>query len=286
MIKLKNLDVYITGQCNYQCEYCYGESDTCGAMEKDVYMQAIAFGHFLNVANIQMCGGEPLVCPFFEEYADIARKNGFSVILRTNGILINKHINFIVNSCSWVGISIDGLPKENAIMRKPRFPISPKEQFDIPIKSIFELKRLNPNLKIILASVASKKNYQKLPDFAYYLIEKDVPIDKWKIYEFINDKFRSGINNSKFAMTTDEFDFLVEKMPHQINHAPVQIQSAHTDRVAANCLIVYQNGDINLLGKTYGNVLTTPFQSIIERLIFDNALDVICDNKENTYEIK
>lgn len=280
---LNSLDIYITGQCNFQCEYCYGESDSRPAMTEGAYQAALSFASYIGANCVELCGGEPLVCPSFEDYVLLARKFGFGVILRTNGMLIRQRLNFIARNCEWVGVSIDGLPAENAAMRKSRLKLTPEEQFSIPLQAIFDLKSVNPALKIILASVASRKNCAALPRFAAFLTERRVPIDKWKVYEFIRDKFRSAVNYEEYEMTEREFEALCAQMPKDINGASVQMQSAHTERAAANCLIVYQNGDINLLGKHYGNVADTPFDDIIDKLLAEKALTAISDNKERTY---
>lgn len=282
---LKNLDIYVTGKCNYMCGYCYGENDKYGSMEEEVYNTALELAEYIDVEYIQMCGGEPLVCPEFEKYVTLAKNKGFKIILRTNGILIEKHLVFISENCDWVGISVDGLPEYNSLMRTPRASMTKDEQFDKPVSAIFELKKLNPNIDIILASLVSKKNYKGIVPFADYLIKNKVPINKWKIYEFIEDKFRSKINHSEYEMSENDFSQMVSELPNDINGAPIQSQSAHTNRVSANCLIVYQNGDIKLMGKHYGNIMKNSFDTIIDLLIKDNALDIIEKNKENTYAI-
>lgn len=283
-IYIRNLDVYVTGKCNYQCRYCYGENDRFGSMSKQTYQNALAFGHFLHADNIQMCGGEPLVCPDFELFVSLARKNNFDVILRTNGILVHNHLPFIAENCKWVGISLDGTKAYNALMRTPRTLMSAEDQFELPIRAVFDLKKTNPNIKIILATLVSQKNYLGLSEFADYLAENKVPIDKWKIYEFITDKFRSADNHAEFEMEEEVFLRAVQMLPSSINGAPIQIQSAHTDRVSANCLIVYQNGDINLMGKHYGNINTDAFEDIVDTLIVDDAISVISENKAVTYD--
>lgn len=281
---IANLDIYITGKCNFRCDYCYGEDDLCGSMSKTVYERALDFGKYIGAHTIQFCGGEPLVCPEFEAYSRLAKKNGFSVTLRTNGILIPEHLDFIAHNCDWVGISIDGMPYENALMRTSRVPMSAEEQFEFPMQAIFNLKKQNSKIKIILASIVSKRNFKGLPAFAEYLSKNDVPIDRWKVYEFIRDKFRSNVYYSEHAMSEKEFEELQQNMPsHLTSGVPIILQSARLPRVGGNCLIVSQNGDINILGIHYGNVSKDSFEVIVSRLIEQEALNAIAINKERTY---
>lgn len=282
MISIQNLDIYVTGACNYKCGYCYGENDIYGSMDMDTYKKAMQFGKYIGASTIQMCGGEPLVCPDFTNFVTIAKKFGFNVTLRTNGVLVKKYDKFIAENCEWVGVSIDGMPLENALMRTPRATMTAQEQFDLPINAICELKRLNPNIKIILATLASKKNYSQIYKFADYIRTNKIPIDKWKIYEFIKDKFRSAINDAEYCMTEDEFESMVKSLENY-KELNIIIQSARSERVGGNCLIVYQNGDINILGKHYGNITTDNFDDIITALEKNNALSVIQQNKSLTY---
>lgn len=280
---IKNLDIYLTGKCNYCCRYCFGEDESCGSMTADVYAAAIKFAAYIAAENIEFCGGEPLMCPEVEDRIVWAKKAGFHVVLRSNGILIEHHLQCLAKNCTWVCISLDGLPEVNALMRTSRKTMTAEEQFTKPIEAIFALKKLNPELRILLASLASKKNYQFFPAFSDYLLKNHVPIDKWKIYEFICDKFRSVANQQEFAMSEEEFRVLRQSLPETVNAAPVLLQSARGERASANCLIVFQNGDIKLLGKNYGNVAKTPFDKIVHGLLADNALAAIKENKEMTY---
>lgn len=279
-----NLDIYITGRCNYKCEYCYGEKDSCPDMSIETYNKALEFAEYINAKNIQMCGGEPLVCKNFKLFTLMAKKNGFDVILRTNGFLLPDYIDFVAENFLWVGVSIDGLASSNDLMRPSKVKMSADEKFIRPITAIKKLKSLNPSIKIILATLSSKLNYKEIPLFAKYIQETQLPIDKWKIYEFIRDKFRSEENHKKYEMSELEFGELASLLPKSINGAEIILQSAHTERVGANCLIIYQNGDINLSGVHYGNINTDNFDHIIDKLYEDNALTVIENNKKVTYD--
>lgn len=282
-IGVSNLDVYVTGRCNYKCEYCYGEQDCAPDMSVQTYQRALDFATYIGAKNIQMCGGEPLVCKNFKIFTLMAKERAFEVILRTNGYFLSEYIDFVAQNCLWVGVSIDGLANSNDKMRPSKTSTSAQEKFDRPISAIRILKKENPAIKVILATLASKLNYKDIPLFAQYIQDEKLPIDKWKIYEFIRDKFRSEENYSKYEMTEAEFEELASAIPKTINGAEIMLQSAHTERVGANCLIVYQNGDINLSGVHYGNVNVDNFDDIIDRLYADNALSVIGNNKKETY---
>ena len=89
-IGVSNLDVYVTGRCNYKCEYCYGEQDCAPDMSLQTYQRALDFATYIGAKNIQMCGGEPLVCKNFKIFTLMAKERAFEVILRTNGYFLSE----------------------------------------------------------------------------------------------------------------------------------------------------------------------------------------------------
>lgn len=278
-----NLDIYITGKCNYKCRYCYGENDCLTGIKIETYEKCLEFAKYINAKNIEICGGEPLVEKNFELFVSMAQDSGFDVILRTNGILVPQKIDFIAENCSWVGISLDGLPEENALMRESKTPISKEEQFFIPLKAIRDLKLKNSNIKILLASVLSSKNCDAFLNFIFYIKEENLPIDRWKIYQFVTDKFRSLENDKEFFLEDEKFESIAKMIPDKINDTQIIVQPSKGLDKATNCLIVRQNGDIILSNVFYGNVVDTPFDLIVENLIKGNVLNLIKGNKNLTY---
>lgn len=282
-LEINNLDVYITGRCNYRCEYCYGENENCSDMAVGTYVKALEFASYVGAKNIQMCGGEPLVCRNFKKFTLMARECGFGVILRTNGFYLSDYLDFVAENFLWVGVSIDGITNVNDFMRPSKHYIDAEEKFNRPINAIRALKKFNCNVKVILATLASTLNYRDIPKLVSYIQDTKLPIDRWKIYEFIRDKFRSDLNYKKYEMSQSDSEYLANVVPKVVNGAEVILQSARAERVGANCLIVYQNGDINLSGIHYGNVNNDKFEDIVGRLAADNVLKVIVNNKKVTY---
>ena len=134
------IDLYLTGHCNYKCGYCYGEIDTEPHMSRDMIDSCLHFAEDIGASTIELCGGEPLLSPHFEYVIEEINKKGLSIILRTNGLLIDRHMQLISKYCKWVGVSLDGLPDTNALMRSSRSNISIEEQFNRPIEAIKQLK--------------------------------------------------------------------------------------------------------------------------------------------------
>lgn len=284
-IEISTVDLYFTGFCNYKCEYCYGENDINPHMTKETYLQCLDFAQQINATTIEFCGGEPLLNPLFEEAVRLAKARGFQLILRTNGIYLGKHLDLIAENFEWIGISLDGLVEANARMRPAKNKISKEDQFHLPIANMKALKEKNPNIKILLATVASAVNYSDIPAFAQYVEEHQLPINKWKIYQFIKDKFRSEIYEDKYALPMVLFEEMKNRFPSTLlKKTEVQFQSSNVEGVSGNCLIVLHNGQIQIMKKIYGQIGVNTNEEIIDNLKNSPVLTYIQKNKNVTYQ--
>jgi len=283
-ITISTVDIYLTGHCNYKCEYCYGESDLSPHMTYDTLIKCLEFAQYVDANTVELCGGEPLLSPLFETAVLECKKRGFHIIVRTNGILLDQYIDLIAQNCEWVGVSLDGLERVNAEMRPSRKKLSKEEQFEIPINNIRKLKKLNPDIKILLATIATAKNYKEIISLKDYVFNKNLPIDKWKIYQFIQDKFRSVLNHQKYALRSDEFNWLNEQMPGQLpKGGNIIMQSSDVEGSGGNCLLVYHDGTIKILDEYYGRIGQDNNKDICKNLKESPVVRYIHKNKEVTY---
>ena len=58
--------------------------------------------------HIILWGGEPLVCPFFDELVHYLKSLGFTLGMVTNGVLLDKHIDICTSSFKRIYVSVDG----------------------------------------------------------------------------------------------------------------------------------------------------------------------------------
>ena len=94
MIDIAQLDIFISKTCNLACHGCITFSD--GKLVKGVYRyndeQLKFWSQYLNPANINLFGGEPLVNPDLEQWAQGAKKYfpNAQLYLQTNGVLLRE----------------------------------------------------------------------------------------------------------------------------------------------------------------------------------------------------
>ena len=73
------------------------------AFELATYRQKTGFS-----PQIMLWGGEPLICPFFEELVVFLRENGFELGMVTNGTMINRFPDLIAKEFKHIYVSVDG----------------------------------------------------------------------------------------------------------------------------------------------------------------------------------
>ena len=109
MKKGKRLYVNITNKCNVECPFCcmYSNPSNNRFMSFDTFKRIIdeTDGSF----ELQLEGGEPLLHKslfLFLEYA-VSTNRCTKIILLTNGILLEEHINRLIDFSSWNQILLE-----------------------------------------------------------------------------------------------------------------------------------------------------------------------------------
>lgn len=64
--------------------------------------------NFAPLPHIMLWGGEPLVCPFFDELVIFLKEQGFTLGMVTNGVLLDKHMEICRSAFKTIYVSIDG----------------------------------------------------------------------------------------------------------------------------------------------------------------------------------
>jgi len=253
-------------------------------MLKATFMYALNFARFAGAAVVELCGGEPLLYRELEWSVECARADGFELILRTNGYLLHQRRGFIAKNFQAVGISLDGDAKGNDQLRplKKGGHMSAETKFEIPIQEIVALKALNPKLFVVLASVATSENVASTLALSRLLVQRKLPIDLWKIYQFTANNFRAKVNDDRFKLTDEVFESLRRDIEVQVaGEIPTSCRRSHeTD---GSCLVINRDGDVVLGSRRFGSVVCDNFGDICSRLQAVDAGPRILRNKAATY---
>lgn len=170
--EIELLIIALTGACNFDCTYCYASKQTQSAMTSMVMKKAIGLlqGNRRR-ATVQFTGGEPLLnYPLLVEAVTEIERLGVPVQMQiqTNGSLITPEIAaFLRNHHVAVGISLDGLPSVNDVLRPAKDGTSSTAKIVQGIRTLADAGVL-----VGLTCVVTKDNVQHLEeliDFAYYM---------------------------------------------------------------------------------------------------------------------
>jgi uncharacterized Fe-S cluster-containing radical SAM superfamily protein len=121
MQKVEDLDIAeieINRNCNIDCVMCNTSMSTRPSFNMDLEL----FEHTVKYAKSDGKGhtalhtiGEPLMNKNLPDYFAIARKNGVQIRLSTNGLILHKHLDFLIQNADMiteVRFSIDGASQE------------------------------------------------------------------------------------------------------------------------------------------------------------------------------
>lgn len=183
---VNNICIEVTEKCNLKCEYCgYGDL-YCGYdsnRSNDIDFNKIEnlffhlekywiseYNSFSNkVINIGFYGGEPLIeMDTIKKTIDLLKKytnRKFIFSMTTNGVLLDKYIEFLVKNDFQILISLDGYRYADSYRKFH----DGKESFNGVIKNIFMIKNKYPiyfNKKVSFNSVfTSRSNYSAVVKF-------------------------------------------------------------------------------------------------------------------------
>ena len=157
-ITLQMAWMHITHRCNLRCKYCYitaGQEMDNELSTQEIFNFIDQF-HDMGGENqtIAISGGEPLMREDFWEIVAYAQKYGISLIMATNGILVDEDMaERIKNNFCSVQVSLDG-------PREIHDEVRGKGSYDAAMKAIENF--VNAGINPYINAVVTNSNYNKL----------------------------------------------------------------------------------------------------------------------------
>jgi len=249
----------VTDKCNLQCVYCaYGDCytgyDKRNHKNLDFDRAKILLDYFIPIwkkqieggvqvpVTISFYGGEPLLnFKFITQIVSYCESLGFkkaffTYSMTTNGLLIKKYQNYLVEKKFRLMVSLDG-DKENHSFRIKK---SRENSFDEIMANLKSLKKSNPDYfdqNISFISVMHKKNsmpesitfikneFDKLPTITPLSTDDVIPDKKEYFEEFINRDSSNDITDELLKEFTDAelgkydvYSFMRKNARHYFNH--------------------------------------------------------------------
>ena len=161
----KIINILLTYQCNLHCSFCwqnrYRYADELTLIQVTKILDE---AYCIGIKNVNFWGGEPLLHKDIFKMIDYAKSLKMRCFIITNGLLVEKYAENIVNSgLDFLQISIDGLADQHDTIRSYQ---SLFIKIENGIKKVNRLKRIFP--LISSATVILPNNYNILEQLVSY----------------------------------------------------------------------------------------------------------------------
>ena len=201
-------EILMVCECNQNCYYCLGKQmnklqnvlNTSSQLHFSLWKNfdsyiAMLRSNKINLIYISSTIGEPLIYTHIDELFEYLSHLGFTIGLRTNGLLVNEHFDSIVKLNGEISVSINSLNKSSnyAICKSNK---------------LFDYKQVLPkfisnNKKIRLAIVVNSFNKLEIFNMIRLLAEYKEAIQYIQLRRIYN--YYETVNNED----TDAFDYIM-----------------------------------------------------------------------------
>lgn len=217
----------ITQRCVLNCGYCFRDTSK-EALKEELNVEEMKdiIDHLYNefkIRKLTLSGGEPLflggkvrtdfieLVKYMKNYKSTEDKDNLRIELLSNGVLMNEELLEIMQGVvDRITITIDSI--DNRTLSKiGRNTSKYQEYFERFNKRIQQYRDYGFEIK--LHSVVTPLNYSKLEELANYVIDNQLPINRWKLYQYMSygmpetDKIFS-ISDEKYLEMKDRFSNL------------------------------------------------------------------------------
>jgi SynChlorMet cassette radical SAM/SPASM protein ScmF len=120
--RLGSIYMYTSGACNLNCSHCwinpeYQKEGTTSSLHLDpaLIKKALTQGKPLGLSSVKLTGGEPLLNPRIKEIIELISSEGMSIIIETNGTLVDKAMAKFLKETEkfqFISVSLDGADAE------------------------------------------------------------------------------------------------------------------------------------------------------------------------------
>jgi len=222
------MDIYITGYCNLNCEFCCGtvikEEGPDFEEFKDIVDKIVAVG----ITTLVFSGGEPLLKKNIERFLRYPKEQGLEVYLSTNGLLLTKALyEKIAPFINVLGLPLDGSSTEMNIKATRG-----DQLFESTTKHLKNFYKSKPKHIVKIGTVVTRINKDDLVNIGQVLYDTphSYQPDVWRIYEF-SPLGKGRENREKFEIPHQAFADIVTRVKERF---PDKKISALTDRDSNN----------------------------------------------------
>ena len=252
----------ITSKCNENCKFCY-RILTEKEMSLEQNKKILELLMKLSVNKISWTGGEATLYPNLFDLLKMAKVNGITNNLLTNGKgLLEKDIVELQPYLDYITLSYDSNNNETCkIMGRG-------EKHNVNIIRILDfIKKNNIDIKVKINTLVSKVNKNEIIEIGKIL--NNYKIERWRLFKFIPLRNYAIENNSIFEIEDEEFDSIFLQIK-KIYGKKIKISERKEDKIQKDYLLINSNGDFiiteNMMDKKIYNIKENNYEILKEYL--------------------
>lgn len=221
----QTIDISLTGQCQLNCAWCWGELHTIGTLlGAEVWKELLGEFRILGTSAVVFTGGETLASPILPEVLRYAKETLLMrTTLSTNAILLNNLHEKVLPWVDDLGLPLDGSTSE--INKKMRAGYV--DNFPRVIDGIKLVLKKYPSVDLTVRTVIARPNINDVENIPQNLINNGINLSRirYKLYQVEPIGPRAIITNSdEWRVTDNECKFVESKIIERYPGLAVTLQ--------------------------------------------------------------
>lgn len=179
----KTVDISMTGKCQLDCPFCWGEEHTVGTIhDGNAWKNLLRNFKGIGTSGVVFTGGEPLMDPSLPDVLRYAKEDlSMRITLSTNAILLAKKHQLVLPWVDDLGLPLDGsTPDVNKIMRPGKI-----NNFQRVINGLKMVENDYPDIELTVRTVIARPNIHDVANIPQTLMDNGVDLShlRYKIYQ-------------------------------------------------------------------------------------------------------
>ena len=177
--RLTRLHVDISSRCNENCVHCYIPAyKKRSLMTEEMFDVIVSQSKAMNVLNLTISGGEPMLNPFLDRFLQKCHRNNFSVNLLSNLTLLTERLLDIISDNPLLSVQTslyamdekihDAITQQHGSFEKTINAIKRLRERNVPLQINCPIMKLNLKHYIDVLNFAKSLNIEADSDFLLY----------------------------------------------------------------------------------------------------------------------
>lgn len=177
--QLSRVHIDVSSRCNENCVHCYiPNNKKCSIMQGEMFYKVLRQCKEMNVLNLTISGGEPMLNPQLKDFLLECKRQNFSVNLLSNLTLLSDELLEIIVNYPLLSIQTslyamnpqvhDSITGHKGSFVKTKSAIEKLHELDIPLQINCPIMKKNRNYYKEVLEYASSLNIEADADYSLY----------------------------------------------------------------------------------------------------------------------